>query len=156
MAVFTGLRRAELAQLVWADVFLGAPRPFFHVRASTTKNARAAVIWLHPDVVETLRALRPPDAAPDAPVFQVMPSMYMLKKDLQAAGILYKDALGRQADFHSLRHTFGTNLSLAGVMPRVAMEAMRHSDIRLTMNFYTDATNLPTAAAITSLPRLAS
>lgn len=154
VAVFTGLRRAEMEQLVWADVFLDAPRSFFQVRAATTKNGRDAVIWLHEEVVETLRAIRPPDAAPDAPVFPVMPSMYMLRKDLLAAGIPYKDSLGRQADFHSLRHTFGTNLSLAGVMPRVAMELMRHSDLRLTMKTYTDATCLPTAAAIDSLPGL--
>jgi integrase len=154
VAVFTGLRRAEMEQLVWGDVFLDAPRPFFQIRASTTKNGRPAVIWLHPDVVETLRAIRPPNAPPDAPVLPLMPSMYMLRKDLQAAGIPYKDALGRQADFHALRHTFGTNLSLAGVLPRVAMEAMRHSDIRLTMKTYTDATSLPTAAAIDSLPSL--
>jgi integrase len=154
VALFTGLRRAELKQLVWADVFLDAPRPFFQVRAETTKNGRDAVIWLHQDVVEALRAIRPPNAPPDAPVLPVMPSMYMLRKDLQAADIPYKDSLGRQADFHSLRHTFGTNLSLAGVLPRVAMEAMRHSDLRLTMKTYTDATCLPTAAAIDSLPSL--
>jgi hypothetical protein len=78
----------------------------------------------------------------------------LLRKDLQAAEIPYKDSLGRQVDFHSLRHTFGTNLSLAGVKPRVAMELMRHSDLRLTMKTYTDATRLPTADAIDSLPGL--
>jgi hypothetical protein len=85
-------------------------------------------------------------------VFPVMPSMYMLKKDLAAAGIPYKDALGRQADFHALRHTFGTNLSLAGVLPRVAMELMRHSDLRLTMKVYTDPSQLPLADSIDRLP----
>jgi hypothetical protein len=39
-------------------------------------------------------------------------------------------------------------------MPRVAMELMRHSDLRLTMKVYTDATCLPTTAAIDSLPGL--
>ena len=78
----------------------------------------------------------------------------MLKKNLAAAGIAYKDLLGRQADFHGLRHTFGTNLSLAGVQPRVAMELMRHPDLRLTMKIYTDASMLPTADGIDRLPSL--
>lgn len=87
-------------------------------------------------------------------MFPEIPIMYMLKKDLEVAGIPYKDRLGRQADFHSLRHTFGTNLSLAGVLPRVAMELMRHSDLRLTMKVYTDATQLPSADGIDRLPSL--
>ena len=35
-------------------------------------------------------------------MFPVMPSMYILRKDLAAAGIPFKDTLGRQADFHAL------------------------------------------------------
>ena len=34
-------------------------------------------------------------------------------------------------------------LARAGVSPRVAMELMRHSDMRLTAKTYTDAMNLP-------------
>ena len=122
--------------------------------AATTKNHLDAIIWLHSDLVEVLRAIRPKDASADDPVFPEVPSMHMLKKDLAAAGIPYKDRLGRQADFHSLRHTFGTNLSRAGVLPRVAMELMRHSDLRLTMKVYTDATQLPAAEGIDLLPSL--
>jgi integrase len=99
-----------------------------------------------------LRAYRPEAATPSDAVFLRMPSMYLLKAHLRAAGIPYIDDQGRQADFHALRHTFATNLSLAGVAPRLAMELMRHSDLRLTMKNYTDASCLPTAAAIDSLP----
>jgi len=153
-AVLTGLRRAEIAALVWNDVHLDADKPFIHVRASTTKNHLEADIKLHPDLVPVLRSLGPGSPELDSPLFSRVPTMYMLKKDLAAAGIPYKDAQGRLADFHALRHTFGTRLSRAGVQPRVAMELMRHSDLRLTMNVYTDPTHLPTAAAIDSLPSL--
>ncbi len=44
---------------------------------------------------------------------------------------------GRTLDVHCLRHTFATLLSKSGVVPRMAQELMRHSDIRLTMNVYT-------------------
>jgi len=50
---------------------------------------------------------------------------------LTAAGI--RHSRERRVDFHSLRHTFGTMFSLSGVTPRVAMDLMRHRDMRLTM-----------------------
>ena len=70
----------------------------------------------------------------------------------RATGIAKTDARGRQVDIHALRHTFGTHLSAAGVHPRTAMAAMRHSRIDLTMNFYTDPVLLDVAGAIEALP----
>jgi integrase len=52
----------------------------------------------------------------------------------------------------ALRVTFGTSLILSGAHPRVAQELMRHSDVRLTMKFYTDASKLPLAEAMAALP----
>jgi hypothetical protein len=99
-----------------------------------------------------LRAYRPQNPVPTDLVFPKMPRMDHLQAHLKAAGIRYVDDQGRQADFHALRHTFGTNLSLAEIPPRLAMELMRHSDMRLTMSIYTDATRLPTTGAIDKLP----
>lgn len=45
-----------------------------------------------------------------------------------------------------------TNLGCAGVSPWVAKELMRHSDIKLTTNTYTDAGKLPTREAVGRLP----
>jgi hypothetical protein len=61
------------------------------------------------------------------------------------AFIEFLDARGRRVDFHSLRHTLNTNL---------AMEIMRHSDIRLTAKTFTDMGLLPTADAVLDLPSL--
>jgi hypothetical protein len=69
-----------------------------------------------------------------------------------APRIPLQDALGRKAVFHSLRHTFGTNLARGGVASRVAMALMRHSDRRLTDKIYTDENLLGTWAAFDSLP----
>ncbi len=55
---------------------------------------------------------------------------------------------------HALRHSFGTHLSKAGVSPRTAQAAMRHSDIKLTMSTYVDARLLDTASAVGLLPSL--
>ena len=38
--------------------------------------------------------------------------------------------------------TLATNMALAGISPRIAMEIMRHSDIKLTTKTYTDAGGL--------------
>lgn len=155
MAVDTGLRRSELAELLWSDLTLNAPIPVVHVRASISKNGKDASIPLHPDVVAALRELRNGDQNEDR-VFKRVPRIERFKRDLKKAGITYVDASGRVADFHALRKTFGTNLLKSNVAPRVAMELMRHSDMRLTAKIYTDAMQLPTAAAIQSLPGFGS
>ncbi len=54
----------------------------------------------------------------------------------------------------ALRFTFNSMLGKAGVQPRTAMELMRHTDLALTMNGYTDPRLLDTAKAIESLPSL--
>ena len=147
-ALLTGLRRAELEQLRWSDIHLDAPKPFIIARASTTKNAKEAVICLRDDLAVALRAL---DQSSNM-AFTV-PNMKTFKADLAAAGIVQKDEQKRIVDFHSLRHTLATNLGRAGVSIRTAMEVMRHSDARLTTKTYTDAAMLPTAEAIEALPR---
>ena len=81
------------------------------------------------------------------------PTVKVFDADIQAAGIPKHDARGRVLDIHALRHTFGTHLSAAGVHPRTAMAAMRHSRIELTMNLYTDPALLDIAGAINSLPQ---
>jgi len=48
--------------------------------------------------------------------------------------------------------TFGTNLTLSGAAPRVVMELMRHSDIKLTMKISTDAGRLPLTESVNLLP----
>jgi len=76
----------------------------------------------------------------------------ILDRDLIVAGIAKKDANGCVVHVHALRHSFGTHLLLAGVAPRVAQAAMRHSNNALTMGTYTDARLLDTAEAVESLP----
>jgi integrase len=85
-------------------------------------------------------------------LFRHAPAIRVFDADLKAAGIAKRDARNRVADIHALRHTFGTHLSAAGVHPRTAMAAMRHSRIELTMNYYTDPVLLDIAGAVEALP----
>ena len=151
MAAHTGLRRSELAKLMWADLHLENAKPFVLVRASTTKNSLAAPMHLHPELAATLREHKS-KAKMDGLVFERFPRIERFKLDLAKAQISYQDSLGRYADFHALRKTFGTNLAKAGVPRRTAMSLMRHSDGKLTDKIYTDENLLGTEAAIEGMP----
>ena len=154
MAVHTGLRRSELASLKWSDVHLEAVVPFVQVRASTTKNNKPVTMRLHSDVVSALKAMAGASVSNEL-VFKRFPRIERLRRDLKAAGIVYRDESGQFADFHSLRKTFCTNLANAGVPSRVAMTLMRHSDRRLTDKVYTDENLLGTSSAIEAIPSYA-
>jgi integrase len=154
-AAYTGLRRSEMAALERDDLHLEGEKPFVNVRASTTKNHQQAVIALHPDLLTELRSHVGKLPSFTSRIFaDVMPTMKRFKADLITAGIEFINAKGYRADFHSLRHTLATNLARAGTAPRVAMEIMRHSDMRLTSKTYTDAGLLPVADAVLKLPSL--
>jgi hypothetical protein len=66
--------------------------------------------------------------------------------------LAYRDAGGRVADFHALRHSFITRLVKAGVKPKDAQTLARHSTITLTKDRYTHVGLHDTAAAVESLP----
>ena len=96
-----------------------------------------------------------PTLSADTPLFTIPRGLVnILDRDLRLAGIPKMDERGRTVDVHALRHTFGTLLSVAGVKPRTAQAAMRHSRIDLTMNVYTDPKLLDVAGAIEALPAL--
>ena len=95
------------------------------------------------------------ELALEAKLFAKPPTIHIFDADIQAAGIPKFDQRSRVVDIHALRHTFGTHLSAAGVHPRTAMAAMRHSRIELTMNLYTDPVLLDVAGAVEALPSFA-
>jgi len=80
----------------------------------------------------------------------------MLRGDLAAARIPYRDEQGRVFDFHALRHHFITSLATAGVHPKVAQTLARHSDINLTMDRYTHLAVADVAGGLDGLPELPS
>jgi integrase len=171
--LLTGLRKSELASLTVAKLDLDGPTPFAVLDPSDEKSRRGADIPLRPDLAAELRQWLdvrlsdmqaaaksagepiPTELPPDLPIFDIPDGLRrILDRDLEFAGIPKKDDRGRTVDIHALRHTFGTHLSKAGVAPRVAQAAMRHSSIDLTMNVYTDPRLLDVHAALDSLPEL--
>lgn len=156
VAIYTGLRRAELKKLQWGDVRIdGVPSPFIQLRETATKARRADVLPLREDLGAELRKARPADASASARVFDRVPTMETFKNDLRRADIDFMDGDNRRIDLHALRHTYCTMLATAGVNPREAMGLMRHTDIRLTTKVYTDEHLLPLRAAVEKLPTFA-
>jgi integrase len=70
--------------------------------------------------------------------------------------LAYRDAAGRHADFHSLRHTFISNLATGGIHPKTAQSLARHSTITLTMDRYSHVLRGAESAALAVLPDLTS
>ena len=158
LALFTGLRRGEIEALEWRDLSLDSETSFVSVRASTTKNSKPAHIPLHTDLVAILWEWRETGTHESGVVLPdgIQQNRLGLWKDFEKAGIKRMDDNGRKVDFHALRHTTCTFLQASGASPRVAMDIMRHSEMRLTAKTYTDAGGLPTADAINKMPSLFS
>ena len=151
--IYTGLRRNELHGLKWGDFDFAANPPQLRVPSSLSKNRKESIHFLRPELAHTIIAMRPANPKPADWVFRgLIPRVHTFKKDLAAAEIPFQDARGRRVDIHALRKTFGTLLASSGVAPRVAMELMRHSDMKLTMGVYTDVTQLPIIQETARLP----
>ena len=156
MMVLTGLRRGELEALEVRHLDLDGRRPSVNLPGSFTKNGEEASIPLMADLASDLQDwLRTTGKKRAARVFRVPKELVkILKRDLKAAGVEFRDDRGRTIDVHALRHTTATYLARAKVSPRVAQEFMRHSDIKLTMQTYTDIRLLDENEALAALPEI--
>lgn len=159
LAVETGLRANELRSLTRASFDLDAETPTVAVEAAYSKRRRRDTLPLRPQLAAELRTFLAAKA-PAAPAFRLSgkrrTAARMFRRDVEAAGIPYRDAAGLVADFHSLRHTFITNLANGGVHPKVAQALARHSTITLTMDRYAHTLMEEQSAALAALPDLAA
>ena len=152
LAATTGLRRSELRSLKVSS--FNFEQNTVTAESQHTKNHKEAVQSLRADIAARLKQFLT-GKLPTAQAFNVPNrTAEMFRADLEAAGIDYKDASGRYADFHSLRHATGTLLAAANVSPKLAQTIMRHSDINLTMSRYTHTLTGQEAQAVESLPDL--
>ena len=162
LAGWTGFRRKELASLTRRSFQLEGNPPIVTVNAAYARNKRRDSIPLHPVVVAWFREWleSKPGLGADEPLFPLRnpggsswrKTGKMMKTDLKAAGLPYKDEAGLYADFHSNRHTFISSLGRAGVSTTMAQKLARHSTPTLTANVYTHLGLGDKADAIASLP----
>ena len=157
-AIMTGLRRGELKKLHVRHLHLDARMPYLDLPGQYTKNGEAAKLLLVPTAGlagELKEWIADTGKSQDDELF-VVPSevVKVFKRDLVAAGIPYRDAEGRVADFHALRKTTNTMLGLAKVESRVRQLFMRHKDIHLTLETYDDDTMYKLENAIAALEKV--
>ena len=155
-ALESGLRANELRTLtIGACDLIGQP-PTLTVKAGYSKHRREDVQPVPSGLAEALRSHVEGRGA-DEPVFPTMPpdkTARMLRADLGAAGIPYRDPAGLVVDFHALRHTYISNLARANVHPKSAMDLARHGDVNLTMARYSHTLVADRAACLADLPDL--
>lgn len=156
-ALESGLRANELKTLMVSCCRLYSDPPTLIVRAGYSKHRREDNQPIPCRLAEKLANFAS-NLADDDLLFQNMPEITnlakMLRKDLEAALIPYCDDNGHVVDFHALRHTYITNLSRCGIHPKLAMDLARHSDINLTLAYYSHTLIEDRANALTSLPHL--
>ncbi len=156
VALATGFRAAELRSLTRASFRLTQTPPIVVCEAGYTKNGQTAEQPIPEALARSLGAfLAGRDDA--GPVFATMPrykTAMMMRVDLDAAGIPYRDGGGRVVDFHSLRATYITEIVRGGASVKVAQTLARHSTPVLTIGLYAHAALHDQTAALEALPDL--
>ena len=154
--LFTGLRLNELRTLTVSQLDLTPGAELLKLEAKNEKNRAGSALPLRSDLAAEFRIwIKERKLSPSDTLFMISGGLCrILDRDLEAAGIPKRDDRGRTIDVHSLRTTFCTMLSKFGTNPRTAQAAMRHSDIKLTMNTYTDPALLNIREAVERLPSI--
>lgn len=158
LASTTGLRASELESLNRSSFTFDAPDgPTVVAEGRYTKSGKQALLPVRADVAAIVRRYLEL-VGRDVKLFRRPKSNGTrgLRLDLEAAGIPYRCVKGLFADFHSLRHTFITNLFDSGATPKEAQTLARHQDPRLTLGRYAHVTEKAQRAAVERLGALSS
>ncbi len=157
LAAETGYRWNELRSLVRAQFHdLESETPSVSIKGEDTKNDRDHIQPLTRDTALLLRdhlALKLPAAkAFDMPASDC--GAKVVRHYLRLAGIEYVDSRGLKFDFHALRGQLASTLARSGVSPTIAHKVMRHSDINMTLKYYTHLSLEDSREAINKLPEV--
>ena len=162
---YAGIRLGDGSKLTWRNVDLERGLLTFQAQ-KTSRRKRGAdkdtVVDLHPDLAAYFANLQP--GVPLAPIF---PSLHgrsvgsesglsaAFRRLMDKAGVISPVRAGkrqfRALSFHSLRHTFCTQLHSAGVPMELRKALAGHSSDAMAAN-YTETSRSLTAAAIAQLP----
>ena len=157
VAGFVGLRRRELKTLKWNRVYLDPTKPRIELDPSLSKNGKGGTLPLLPDARGALAELRA--MAPDGVelvFYKGITQNQTLRKDMKKAGIPAFNERGMPMELRSFRRGLASMLSSCGVVPRVAMQLMRHGSMHLTYQVYTDENLLPMMEELKKVPILKS
>ena len=156
LAASTGFRASELSSLTWRSFDFGSDGPTVTVLAAYSKRKRDDIQLLPRYIADQFVLWRQElGASSDSrvfPRFDDAKGAEILRVDLEAAGIPYRDESERVVDFHALRHTYISNLNQSGASPKVSQSLARHSTITLTLDRYTHLAMHSERNAVENLP----
>ncbi len=155
VAAGTGFRANECRSLTPESFALDADPPTISVTAAYSKRRRDDRQPIRPELAAVLRPWLA-SKAPGEPVFGNLTTRTseLIQRDLKAAGIPYRDASGRVADFHALRHSYVTALAMSANPVKVVQSLARHSTPALTLGVYTHVGLYDQTTALKALPDL--
>ena len=144
LAVYTGLRRAEVLGLRWSDVDLDARtltvnrtmsalrgEPM-HINAPKSSRSRRAVAF--GEGTASLLTMR--RGAPDDQVCARSGGAVLTPRSLSYGYKTIADSCGVSVRFHDLRHTHASLLLAAGVPVHVVQARLGHATIQTTVDTY--------------------
>lgn len=156
VAAYTGLRASELASLTPERFTLDTSPPLVIVEAVDAKGKRLEPIPLPADLAGRLRKwmrnkprkkkLWPGDWA------KKKSQVDWIATDLKRAGVVEFDEKSRRATFHGLRRGYITRIIRAGAKIHEVRRLARHTDVKTTLEYYTDETLADLGAIVDRLP----
>lgn len=138
---YMGLRLGECLGLDWADINMETGKVFIHqqelpdgtISQSLKTPSSKAVLPIAPPLLEMFKEWKKDGC----------PCLIHNKKGervKQKAAQRFFREHRENFHFHVMRHTFITNLIKAGVPVKTVMKLARHSNIEMTLQFYTEVT----------------
>jgi len=137
VALKTGLRFGELIALEWKDIDLAnrqmtVRQSIYRGRLGGTKSNKIRFVPLLDDVCETLKSRLSKNSfvfiKDNGDWLSPMLCLRWLHRACDRAGI-------RKVGWHTLRHTFASQLAQHGVSITIVKDLLGHSDIRTTMRY---------------------
>lgn len=148
-ALTTAFRANECASVRWEDLQLDGDKSAVRLAGQFTKNGDDAHIPLQSFVCDLLKDLRRRRSKKQLGrsertvtesdlVFHVPDKIAeLVRKDAQFAGLIpQRGPTSKRVDFHALRKSCARILIELGLHPKMIQMALRHSDIRITMDLY--------------------
>lgn len=167
VAMYLGLRQIELSHLKFSDIDWQEKK----IKIFQSKNGKEREVDLCPEVEKELKFLL--DWWPNPQYFDGSGKKpYLPRTEEQKIYVFCKKDGSRCKKFkkalknalnkvgadgvtpHGFRKTFCTFLAKSGVHPKLAQQIMGHSDIRTTMDIYTEVNGDKKKEAVNSLPNL--
>lgn len=130
LSLNTGMRRGELFSLEWQDVDLA--NKVITLRAATTKAKKSRGIQLNPEAMDTLKHWRKQTGG-NRLVFSNKGGQFDNVK--KAWGRLLSDAKIANFRWHDMRHTFASDLVMAGAQLNTIRDLLGHADLKMTLRY---------------------